>query len=105
MTTRRTDVDELIDEARTQFADLREIYEQSLRARSNEPRIAVKNLMENLRSVLDYLAQDIYETRCQNAAGALESTFHMAEPKNVSSRELISLFHNCRAHLRLFTIF
>ena len=47
-----------------QFMELKKSYEQSLEDKhiSDDLEILVKNIMENLSSILDYIAHDIYET-------------------------------------------
>ena len=61
---RDSDVNSLLTHVDSSFVDIKAAYERSLREK-NIPaslRIEVKNVMENLRSCLDYMAQDIAET-------------------------------------------
>jgi hypothetical protein len=60
---RENDVHALICHAKANLPPIEREYAASLHRKSIDPvlRIEVKNLMENLRSSLDYLARDIYE--------------------------------------------
>lgn len=64
---RKDDVEELRREAKEQYEYIRISYEEALRDESIDLRAKVKNLMEHLRSSLDYMAHDIYEVCCQAA--------------------------------------
>jgi hypothetical protein len=63
MRKREESVRHLIEHCKSQLAKVKEEYEASLQSKKINPalQIDVKNLMENLRSVLDYLAHDVYE--------------------------------------------
>ena len=65
--TRKSDVDAIVAAAKAQHREVKAAYDRSLTDRTLDLRVPVKNLMENLRSALDYMAQDIYETCCQAA--------------------------------------
>lgn len=65
--SRQLDVEMLLASARDQYEDIYEAYDKALRDESLDLRVSVKNLMENLRSALDYMAHDIYESCCQTA--------------------------------------
>lgn len=60
---RKADVKSLIRHAETNLEEIRIKYRKSLDIEVIDPslRIDVKNMMENLRSALDYIAHDIYE--------------------------------------------
>lgn len=62
---RHSDVLTLIQESEDQFNEVKALYDKALRDKSLDIRIKVKNLMENLRSILDYTACDIYENICE----------------------------------------
>jgi hypothetical protein len=62
---RRDDVSTILEVAKQQYESIREDYDRALRERSLDLRVPVKNLMENLRSSLDYMAHDIYEACCK----------------------------------------
>ncbi len=66
MSRRQEDVQALITEAREQLREVEGKYQSSLTVKHVSPdlKIKIKNLCENLRSVLDYLAHDIRETKC-----------------------------------------
>ena len=63
---RYSDVLALIQESEDQFNEVKALYDKALRDKSLDIRIKVKNLMENLRSILDYTAHDIYESICES---------------------------------------
>lgn len=64
---RKSDVDSILVVATQQYHTVLQGYERALRDKSLDLRVHVKNLMENLRSALDYMAHDIYESSCQPA--------------------------------------
>lgn len=64
---RKNDVDAILVAAIQQHSTVRQDYERALRDQSLDLRVPVKNLMENLRSALDYMAHDIYEACCRSA--------------------------------------
>jgi hypothetical protein len=64
---RRSDVESILIAATQQHGAVRQDYERALQDKSLDLRVPVKNLMENLRSALDYMAHDIYESCCQSA--------------------------------------
>jgi hypothetical protein len=64
---RKDDVNTILAAAKEQFESIRKNYDRALREQSLDLRVPVKNLMENLRSSLDYMAHDIYESCCQAA--------------------------------------
>lgn len=66
MGRRQADIQALLKHAREQFREVEAKYQASLTAKSVsfDLKVKIKNLCENLRSVLDYLAHDIRETRC-----------------------------------------
>ncbi len=62
---RRTDTRTIVTAARKQYESIRKDYDRALREHTLDLRIPVKNLMENLRSALDYMAHDIYDICCK----------------------------------------
>jgi len=77
--TRQNDVNALLHDSREKHDDIKNKYEEALKNKSLDLRIPVKNLMENLRSALDYMAHDIYEQVCKpdrNSRG-------LPDPRNV----------------------
>jgi hypothetical protein len=62
---RKSDVESILHSASQQYRDICQDYEKALRDKSLDLRVPVKNLMENLRSALDYMSHDIYENYCQ----------------------------------------
>lgn len=59
----RSDIDALIEDAGDQLEHVRELYEDSLREQEVPARLRtrIKNVVENQRSALEYLAHAIYE--------------------------------------------
>jgi hypothetical protein len=56
----------LLKKARSDFARLKDEYNASLHEKHvrEDLKVSIKNIFENLRSCLDYLAHDIHETHC-----------------------------------------
>jgi len=67
---RKSDVGAILIAATQQYDTVRQDYERALRDKSLDLRVPLKNLMENLRSALDYMAHDIYESCCQSTRTA-----------------------------------
>lgn len=63
---RYEDVLALIKESKEQYIGVKELYDKSLKDKSLDIRIKVKNLMENMRSTLDYTAHDVYDDICKH---------------------------------------
>lgn len=63
---RAASIEALLKKANADFAGLREAYESSLndKAVREDLKVSIKNVFENLRSCLDYLAHDIFESHC-----------------------------------------
>jgi hypothetical protein len=68
--SRRTDTTTIIAAAREQYDSIRKDYDRALQEHTLDLRISVKNLMENLRSALDYMAHDIYDSCCKQVRAA-----------------------------------
>jgi len=66
---RQSDINALLDRAEHQLRVIAKEYDSSLHAQSIAAplRVDIKNLCENLRSVLDYLAHDIRDKYCASA--------------------------------------
>ena len=58
---RATSIEALLRKARADFVDLKVAYTASLEEKNvrEDLKVAIKNILENLRSCLDYLAHDI----------------------------------------------
>jgi len=71
VTSRKTQIEALITKAKEQFLTIKNTYQSSLdqESVSTELKIEIKNMCENLRSALDYLARDINETHCPTTSG------------------------------------
>ena len=70
MSSRKGNIQALLGTAQLQLQRIEAEYKQSLHAKliGAELRIEIKNLCENLRSVLDYIARAIHERYCPGAA-------------------------------------
>jgi len=77
--SRKDDISTILAAAKEQFESIRKDYDRALREQSLDLRVPVKNLMENLRSSLDYMAHDIYEYCCQAARSAAGKP----DPRNI----------------------
>src|SRR2546421_252253 len=77
MASRKTSIDALLKHADASVEKLEAEYHKSLHAKSIDAalRIDVKNLCENLRSALDYLAHEIRETFCEPARATAKFYF------------------------------
>ena len=66
---RTLSIDALLSKSRASFGELKSAYEASLREKSirADLKVDIKNVFENLRSCLDYLAHEIFEALCQPA--------------------------------------
>lgn len=69
MASRKANIEALLKHADGDVAKIEAEYQKSLHARSIDSalRIDIKNLCENLRSALDYLAHDVREAFCKQA--------------------------------------
>ncbi len=67
---RATSIEALLRRAATDLAALKKVYESSLAQKhvSDDLKVSIKNIFENLRSCLDYIAQDIFEACCAGAS-------------------------------------
>lgn len=66
---RSASIKALISKADTEFKNLKVEYDQSLHDKQvrEELKVDIKNIFENLRSCLDYIAHDIFESQCAGA--------------------------------------
>lgn len=66
---RASSIEALLRKSQTVFADLKRAYDASLHEKHvrEDFKVDIKNIFENLRSCLDYLAHDIFETHCPSA--------------------------------------
>jgi hypothetical protein len=66
---RAASIEALIQKSREAKAALREAYDASLHDRTirDDLKVDIKNIFENLRSCLDYLAQELFEALCKGA--------------------------------------
>ncbi len=63
---REASIRALLKKAASEFSELRKAYEASLHEKlvREDFKVSIKNVFENLRSSLDYLAHDIFEAHC-----------------------------------------
>jgi hypothetical protein len=66
---RAASIEALLKKANADFVELKKAYESSLEHKhvSEDFKVSIKNIFENLRSCLDYLAQDIFERHCASS--------------------------------------
>ena len=66
---RVSSIEALLKRATADSSQLRAAYEASLHAKhvSDELRVQIKSIFENLRSCFDYMAQDIFDSKCVGA--------------------------------------
>ena len=76
---RQNDTKVILDAAIEQHKQILTGYETALCDKSMDLRVPVKNAMENLRSALDYMAHDIYESCCKSKGVASGEQ----DPKNI----------------------
>ncbi|MCE9969984.1 hypothetical protein LZ620_13330 [Aeromonas salmonicida] len=62
-------IEALIRRSKLDFEDVKKSYDKSLHEKhvNEDLKISIKNIFENLRSCLDYLAHDLFEVKCANA--------------------------------------
>lgn len=94
MTSRKESIQALLKKAEAQLRDVETEYNRSLHAKAIEAelRIDIKNLCENMRSALDYLAHDIRERFCPSATPGDRFYFPVMPEKKASKAALISGF-------------
>jgi len=63
---RASSIEALLKKANADFAELKAAYDSSLHEKHvrEDLKVLIKNIFENLRSCLDYIAQDTFETHC-----------------------------------------
>lgn len=66
---RATSIEALLTKASADFEELRTAYNSSLDEKHvrEDLKVLIKNIFENLRSCLDYIAQDTFDTHCAAA--------------------------------------
>ncbi len=81
--SRQKSITALLSKCRESFNTLKEDYSSSLNDKvvSEELKIDIKNIFENLRSCLDYLARDIYE-KCVSATPPSKLYFPIRRTQN-----------------------
>lgn len=100
---RAASVEALIRKSREAFADLKKAYETSLHDRvvRDDLKVDIKNIFENLRSCLDYLAHELFEAFCGGAMKADRLYFPIrqtpAEFVQTMQRDYPGLQSNCKA--------
>jgi hypothetical protein len=69
MSDRKANIQALLERVNKDAEKIEQEYRESLHKKSIQPnlRIDIKNLFENLRSILDYLAHEVRDQYCSNA--------------------------------------
>ena len=99
---RSASIEALIRKSRTSFADLKRHYEASLhkKAVSEDLKVEIKNIFENLRSCLDYIAQELFDTFCKGTKKPDRLYFPIRssalEFAQVMTRDYPTLEANCK---------
>lgn len=83
MTSRKASIDALLRHADSTIKNVEAEYQKSLHAKSIAAalRIDIKNLCENLRSALDYLAHEVREAFCRQASPSAKFYFPILPDK------------------------
>ncbi len=66
---RASSIEALLKRAAADSSELRAAYEEALQDKhiSDEVRLQIKSIFENLGSCFDYMAQDIFDSKCIGA--------------------------------------
>ena len=98
MGSRESSIHALLNKAASQLQSVEAEYNKSLTAKTIDPslRIDIKNLCENLRSVLDYLAADMRERHCPNASSSTRFYFPILPDKQSFDMRLDEWFPGLR---------
>src|SRR5664280_37613 len=94
MSSRATSIDALLDRSRRDLDTIMNRYKASLAAKQIDPdlRIDIKNLCGNLRSALDYLAQDIRARHCPSADPRVRFYFPILPTRQAFEQKVSSWF-------------
>lgn len=94
MPSREVQINALIRKAKEQYSAINNEYESSLAQKSvsEDLSIDIKNLCENLRSALDYLAHDIRETHCSSANKKDKFYFPILPDINLFRKRMINWY-------------
>ena len=92
---RNNSIQALIDKSKKDFSALKGDYEASLESQhiSEELKIDIKNIFENLRSCLDYMAHDIHE-ECVTGRQSSRLYFPIRQTRNEFNQVINSDFPN-----------
>jgi hypothetical protein len=95
-------IEALLKKANADFAGLKTAYESSLQERHvrEDLKVAIKNIFENLRSCLDYLAQDTFETHCAGSKKPERLYFPIRAVAGDFSRAITKDYPNLQASAR-----
>jgi hypothetical protein len=94
LSKREGDIQTLLTEAAAQLQEVENKYRLSLTDKhvSSNLKVKIKNLCENLRSVLDYLACDIRETKCSQPKENERFYFPILQNKEQFKSKMIEWF-------------
>ena len=98
MSPRSENIQALLEKADVQLGKIKAEYSKSLHAKAIDAtlRIDIKNLCENMRSVLDYLAHDIHERYCQKESSGGRFYFPILPDKKSFDTRLDQWFPGLR---------
>jgi len=100
---RTASIEALIRKSRASFADLKGQYDASLHEKTvrEDMKVDIKNIFENLRSCLDYIAQDLFDAFCKGAKKPDRLYFpirpSVSEFAQVMTRDYPTLETTCKA--------
>lgn len=100
---RSASIEALICKSRASFDDLKRQYEASLHEKAvrEDLKVDIKNIFENLRSCLDYTAQELFDAFCKGAKKPDRLYFPIrpsaSEFAQVMSRDYPTLEAKCKA--------
>lgn len=89
----------ILDRSKQDLAKIEDEYNKSLSAKmiDSNLKIDIKNLCENLRSVLDYLAKDIHDKYCTKSATGERFYFPILPDKTQFGAQMLRWFPNLQA--------
>jgi len=100
---RSSSIAALLKNANQDFKAVRIAYDASLHEKHvrDDLRVEIKNIFENLRSCLDYLAQDIFETHCSSSRKPNSLYFPIRTTPNDFDQTIAKDFPNLKSTSRI----
>jgi len=100
MKNRESNIHALLKRCRSDIADIEREYRESLAQKKvgADLQVDIKNLCENLRSVLDYLAHDVRESHCPGAKAGQRFYFPIFDSRPVFEGQASKWFPDLKAN-------